>query len=79
MSKHYPVEQRERAVKMVLDPDTEGSESYVYTHLGTGDQTLNLVARAAGRAPARLADTVALHLAEGPVHLFHPVTGQRIT
>ena len=56
-----------------------GSESYVHTHVGSGDQVLNLVARTAGRAPARLADTVALHLAEGAVHLFHPVTGERIT
>ena len=70
----------ENGIRAVVDLVEElGSESYVYTHLGTGDRALNLVARASGRAPARLADTVALHLAEGPVHLFHPVTGQRIT
>jgi multiple sugar transport system ATP-binding protein len=70
----------ENGIRAVVDLVEElGSESYVYTHLGAGDQAMNLVARAAGRAPARLADTVVLHLADGPVHLFHPTTGQRIT
>ena len=106
MSKYYPVEQRERAVKLVLDhldeysesdpsswPSTEPTASAPWwtssknsaanpTSTPTAApaiRTLNLVARAAGRAPARLADTVALHLAEGSVHLFHPATGQRLT
>jgi multiple sugar transport system ATP-binding protein len=55
-----------------------GSESYVYTHLGTGADALSLVARAVGRSPARPADSVRLHPADGPVHFFHPVTGDRI-
>ncbi len=55
-----------------------GSESYVYTHVGTGEHAINLVARAPGRAPARLADSVGLHATSGPIHLFDPRTGERI-
>ena len=55
-----------------------GSESFVYTHVGRGDQTLSLAARALGRAPTKRGDTVTLHLGDGPVHFFHPETGERI-
>jgi multiple sugar transport system ATP-binding protein len=58
-----------------------GSESYVYTHIGNGDQALSLVARSSGRASAQLGETISLQLAIGsnrPVHFFHPVTGERI-
>ena len=66
-------------IRAVVDLVEElGSESYVYTHVGTGHDALSLVARAPGRAPARLADTVGLRPGTGPVHLFHPVTGDRI-
>jgi multiple sugar transport system ATP-binding protein len=77
---HLVLNGTENGILAVVDLVEElGSESYVYTHLGTGNEALNLVARAAGRAPARQADTVGLHLADGPVHLFHPITGLRIT
>jgi multiple sugar transport system ATP-binding protein len=77
---HLILNGTENGILAVVDLVEElGSESYVYTHLGTGNEALNLVARAAGRAPARQADTVGLHLADGPVHLFHPITGLRIT
>ena len=55
-----------------------GSASYVYTHIGNGDQAISLVARSLGRAPTPLGQTVGLQLADGPVHFFHPVTGERI-
>ncbi|MGC0367168.1 multiple sugar transport system ATP-binding protein [Rhodococcus sp. 27YEA15] len=66
-------------IRAVVDLVEElGSESYVYTHVGAGHDSLSLVARAPGRAPARLADTVGLRTGAGPVHLFHPVSGDRI-
>ncbi|WP_040700238.1 ABC transporter ATP-binding protein [Nocardia vinacea] len=55
-----------------------GSESFVYTHVGEGPNAVELVARAAGRASARLGHAVELHRGSGPVHLFHPVSGDRI-
>ncbi|MFV9452207.1 ABC transporter ATP-binding protein [Rhodococcus sp. NM-2] len=66
-------------IRAVVDLVEElGSESYVYAHVGAGHDALSLVARAPGRAPARLADTIGLRTSAGPVHLFHPVSGDRI-
>ncbi|MFE5700399.1 ABC transporter ATP-binding protein [Rhodococcus koreensis] len=66
-------------IRAVVDLVEElGSESYVYAHVGAGHDALYLVARAPGRAPARLADTIGLRTGAGPVHLFHPVSGDRI-
>jgi multiple sugar transport system ATP-binding protein len=55
-----------------------GSESFVYTHIDAGDQTLSLAARALGRVRTKGSDTVTLHHGDGPVHFFDPVTGDRI-
>ena len=62
-----------------------GSESYVYTRntgqplLGLDGEPLDLVARAPGRTPAKLAETVQLAVKpHGRIHLFHPETGLRI-
>ncbi|HEY5854990.1 MAG TPA: TOBE domain-containing protein, partial [Aldersonia sp.] len=62
-----------------------GSESYVYTRntgaplLGLDGDPLHLVARAPGRTPAKLAESVHLTVKpHGRIHLFHPETGLRI-
>jgi multiple sugar transport system ATP-binding protein len=53
-----------------------GSESYVYTHAKAG---VDFVARCLNRLPAKLADTVWLRRRpEGVVHMFNPVTGERV-
>jgi multiple sugar transport system ATP-binding protein len=61
-----------------------GSESYVYAHLddpkvkGLDGGPVSLVARSAVRAPAKIGESVSLTKIDGPVHLFHPETGDRI-
>ncbi|MBJ8338865.1 ATP-binding cassette domain-containing protein [Antrihabitans sp. YC3-6] len=62
-----------------------GSESYVYARnsgspiTGLDGQPVTFVARSGGRAPAKLAESVTMRVNEGGVvHLFHPVTGERI-
>ncbi|MFI5718785.1 ABC transporter ATP-binding protein [Nocardia sp. NPDC051750] len=62
-----------------------GSESYVYARPATGltlgpDGTpLTFVARSASRSPAELGESVTLAVRpDGAVHLFHPVSGERI-
>ena len=69
MSKHYPVEQRERAVKMVLDHLDE---------YGIRPEQLALKGTDGIRAVVNLVEELG---SESYVytHLFHPVTGQRIT
>ncbi|WP_040825082.1 ABC transporter ATP-binding protein [Nocardia jiangxiensis] len=62
-----------------------GSESYVYTRIpgdpvsGLEGTPVTFVARSPQRAPARLAESIALHITDpAAVHLFHPETGDRI-
>ena len=62
-----------------------GSESYVYARntgqplLGLDGEPLDLVARAPGRTPVKLAESVRLTIKpEGRIHLFDPETGARI-
>ncbi|MGK2887448.1 MAG: ABC transporter ATP-binding protein [Rhodococcus sp. (in: high G+C Gram-positive bacteria)] len=61
-----------------------GSESYVYAHLddpkvkGLDGGPVALVARSAVRAPARIGESISLTKLDGPVHLFHPESGDRI-
>jgi len=61
-----------------------GSESYLYAHLDDADvkgldgDAASLVARSATRAPARIGDSIGLTRLDGPIHLFHPETGDRI-
>jgi multiple sugar transport system ATP-binding protein len=64
-------------IEVVVDlVEDLGSEAYVYTHTGDGEQ---LVARSLSHTGARLADTVRLRRhPDGAVHLFNPQTGERI-
>ena len=62
-----------------LDHPPGGVVDQVHVVEARGKAHGRALARATGRAPARLADTVGLHLAGGPIHLFHPTSGQRIT
>ena len=61
-----------------------GSESYVYAHLddpkvkGLDGGPVALVARSAVRAPAKIGESISLTKLDGPVHLFHPESGDRI-
>ncbi|KAA0023089.1 ABC transporter ATP-binding protein [Antrihabitans cavernicola] len=61
-----------------------GSESYLYAHLNDSSVTgldggpVALVARSAVRKPAKFGDSITLKKLDGPVHLFHPETGDRI-
>jgi multiple sugar transport system ATP-binding protein len=58
-------------IEVVVDlVEDLGSEAYVYTHTGDGEQ---LVARSLSHTGARLADTVRLRRhPDGAVHLFNP-------
>jgi multiple sugar transport system ATP-binding protein len=56
-----------------------GSESYVHAHVeGNDSEPISLVARSSSRSPGRLGETIALRKNRGPVHVFHPDTGQRL-
>ncbi|MBA8826197.1 multiple sugar transport system ATP-binding protein [Saccharopolyspora lacisalsi] len=57
-----------------------GSDSYVHAHLTADDtgEPATLVARSHSRTPGRLGETIAFRKSHGPVHVFHPETGQRL-
>ncbi|MFI6996950.1 ABC transporter ATP-binding protein [Nocardia sp. NPDC050175] len=61
-----------------------GSESYVYARpstpvTGLDGESFMFVSRSATRSPAKLAESVSLTVTDAAtVHLFHPVTGERI-
>jgi len=84
--KEVTVGVRPESLELTTDPDgievtvdlveDLGSEAYVYTHASGG---VELVARSNPRTAPKLGDTVRLSRnADAVVHLFHPVSGERL-
>ena len=84
--KEVTVGVRPESLELTTDPDgievtvdlveDLGSEAYVYTHASGG---VELVARSNPRTAPKLGDTVRLSRnSDAVVHLFHPVSGERL-